>query len=214
MDCTSERFIWNCSIKHGADLSGPLLLAHSDQLLCLWSPVGSPSHSFMNKSILLRSQKAVPFPAAPSRCSPYYKTRRLCKRSIWYSNILWVLLYLFTLEQNIAIVLLGCRVLSTFSERNLPVGRRPRDVSSIYLWSCTGAFSATAPSVAVSQVKLMSVLIVLLVITECSWSSAVSSLGGILSLRQSFLPAARSSNALYIIRKTRRGVLSDRRACL
>lgn len=58
---------------------------------------------------------------------------------------------------------------------------------------------------AVSQVKLMSVLIVLLVITECSWSSAVSSLGGILSLRQSFLPAARSSNALCIIRKTRGG---------
>lgn len=49
-------------------------------------------------------------------------------------------------------------------------------------------FPAIEPSAAVSQVKLTSVLIVLPVITECSWSSAVSSLGGISSLRLSFLP--------------------------
>lgn len=36
------------------------------------------------------------------------------------------------------------------------------------------AFSAIEPSAAVSQGKLTSSLIALLVITECSWSSAVS----------------------------------------
>lgn len=86
-----------------------------------------------------------------------------------------------------------------FSECSLPGWRMLQDVSSIYLWSCTSAFSAIEPSAAVSQGKLTSLLIALLVITECSWSSAVSSLGDILSLRLSFLSTARSSNALQRI---------------
>lgn len=73
--------------------------------------------------------------------------------------------------------------------------RMLQDVSSIYLWSCTSAFSAIEPSASVSQGKLTSLLIALLVITECSWRSAVSSLGDIFSLRLSFLPAARSNNS-------------------
>lgn len=74
-----------------------------------------------------------------------------------------------------------------------------QDATSISLWSRTSAFSAIEPSAAVSQGKLTSLLIALLVITECSWSSAVSSLRGILSLRLSFLRTARSSNALWRI---------------
>lgn len=83
-----------------------------------------------------------------------------------------------------------------FSECSLLSWGMLQDVSSIYLWSCTSAFSAIEPSAAVSQGKLTSLLIALLVITECSWSSAVSSLRGILSLRLSFLRTARSTNAL------------------
>lgn len=89
--------------------------------------------------------------------------------------------------------------------------RMLRDVSSIYLWSCTSAFSAIEPSAAVSQGKLTSLLIALLVITECSWSSAVSSLRGILSLRLSFLLTARSSNP---VQRISWGFLTDRRRSL
>lgn len=81
-----------------------------------------------------------------------------------------------------------------FCECSLWGRRMPQDVSSIYLWSCISAFSAIEPSVAVSQGKLTSLLIALLVITECSWSSAVSSLRDILRPRLSFPLAARSSS--------------------
>lgn len=83
-----------------------------------------------------------------------------------------------------------------------------QNVGSIYSGNCTSAFSASESSVTVSQGKLTSLLIALLVITECSWSSAVSkrgragwwAVGGrggwYFSLRLSFLQTAGSSNAL------------------
>lgn len=54
------------------------------------------------------------------------------------------------------------------TKRSCPGWRMLQDVSSIYLWSCTSAFFAIEPSAAVSQGKLTSLLIALLVITECS----------------------------------------------
>lgn len=125
---------------------------------------------------------------------------------VWISHVkdvhlLWTCISMAVTEQNII-----CNCMSScehnnmhFSECSLPSWRMLQDVSSIYLWSRTSAFSAIEPSAAVSQGKLTSLLIALLVITECSWSSAVSSLGDILSLRLSFLPTARSSNALQRI---------------
>lgn len=88
-----------------------------------------------------------------------------------------------------------------------PGWRMLQDVGSIYLWSCTSAFSAIEPSPAVSQGKLTSLLIALLVITECSWSGAVSSPGGFFSLRLSF---SHQNNKKKGIDK----LLSSCRACL
>lgn len=68
-----------------------------------------------------------------------------------------------------------CISLSIFTHNNKHVTkcsclgwRMLQDVSSVYLWSCTSAFFAIEPSAAVSQGKLTSLLIALLVITECS----------------------------------------------
>lgn len=68
-----------------------------------------------------------------------------------------------------------CISLSIFTHNNkhvtkcsCPGWRMLQDVSSVYLWSCTSAFFAIEPSAAVSQGKLTSLLIALLVITECS----------------------------------------------
>lgn len=183
-------------------LSRPILLAHSPPITF---PVECASWTtsrwFTLQSILLQKQRALPC-VRPLCSTSYFRTDMLHnERALWGGCAAVHLLVLegrrtvyfnenFTdfwerfskaarLQRNCLHLhrTSSCAHINMNSfECNRPGWRMLQDVSSIYLWSCTSAFSAIEPSAAVSQGKLTSLLIALLVITECSWSTAVSSL--------------------------------------